>query len=122
MRAVRGAITVSENSKENILSAAKELFLAIVKANLLHEEEIISVIFSVTSDLNKAFPAKGIRELGYKYIPLLDVSHMDVEGALPKTIRILVYINRDIPLEKVNHIYLKGASSLRPDLGGRKIE
>ncbi len=116
MRAVRGAITVSQNSEKEILDAASHLFKEIVKRNNLTEEEIVSVIFSVTPDLDAAFPARAVREMGYRFVPLLDLSHMDVKGALPKTIRVMVFINRDVSLKDINHVYLGDAAKLRPDL------
>ncbi len=116
MRAIRGAITVSENTEKEILEASSLLFKTIVEKNHLKEEEIVSVVFSVTPDLTKAFPARGVRELGYKYIPLLDVQQMNVEGALPRTIRVMVYINRDTASSRIVHVYLRDAAKLRPDL------
>ncbi len=120
MRAIRGAITVFENSEDDILNAASLLFKSIVEKNNLKEEEIVSVIFSATSDLDAAFPARAVRELGYKYIPLLDVSEMDVKGALPKTIRVMVFINREVSPKDVIHVYLRDAATLRPDLLERR--
>ncbi len=116
MRAIRGAITVSENSEREILDAASILFRKIVEENNLSEEEIVSVIFSATKDLNAAFPARAVRELGYKYVPLLDVCEMDVDGALPMTIRVIIFVNREAALKEIKHVYLRGAAKLRPDL------
>lgn len=116
MRAIRGAITVSQNSEKEILDAASILFKTIVDMNDLKEEEIVSVIFSVTKDLNASYPARAVRELGYRYTPLFDVQEMDVVGSLPKTIRVMIFIDRDTPLDQVNHVYLRDAVKLRPDL------
>ncbi len=116
MRAIRGAITVSENSEKEILDAASILFKTIVDMNDLKEEEIVSVIFSVTKDLNASYPARAVREIGYRYTPLFDVQEMDVVGSLPKTIRVMIFIDRDTPLDQVNHVYLRDAVKLRPDL------
>ncbi len=116
MRAIRGAITVSENSEKEILDAASILFKTIVDMNNLKEEEIISVIFSVTKDLNASYPARAVRELGYRYTPLFDVQEMDVVGSLPKTIRVMIFIDRDVPFDQIHHVYLRDAVKLRPDL------
>ena len=116
MRAIRGAITVSKNTENEILDATQLLFREIVEKNHILEEELVSIIFSVTSDLDASYPARAIREMGYKYVPLFDVQEMNVRGALPKTIRVLVFINRETALKDINHIYLRDAAKLRPDL------
>ena len=116
MRAIRGAITVDENTEKEILEAAGLLFKEIVEKNHLSEEEIVSIIFSVTPDLDAVYPARAIREMGYKNIPLFDVAEMYVKGSLPKVIRVLVFVNRDTPLDNMVHVYLRDAKKLRPDL------
>lgn len=116
MRAIRGAITVDENKEKEILEASGLLFKEIVEKNHLSEEEIVSIIFSVTPDLDAVYPARAIREMGYKNIPLFDVAEMYVKGSLPKVIRVLVFVNRDTPLDNMVHVYLRDAKKLRPDL------
>jgi chorismate mutase len=114
--AIRGAITVAENEKEEILTATKELLLEVVEQNQLEEEEIISIFFTVTQDLNDAFPAQAARELGWDSIPLLCANEIDVPGAISKCIRVLVHINSESESDKIKHVYLKKAKKLRPDL------
>jgi len=116
MRAIRGAITVDENTEKEILEAAGLLFKEIVEKNHLSEEEIVSIIFSVTPDLDAVYPARAIREMGYKNIPLFDVAEMYVKGSLSKVIRVLIFVNRDTPLDNMVHVYLRDAKKLRPDL------
>ena len=116
MRAIRGAITVSENSEKEILDAASILFKTIVDMNDLKEEEIVSVIFSATKDLNASYPARAVRELGYRYTPLFDVQEMDVVDSLPKTIRVMIFVDINTPFEQIHHVYLRDAVKLRPDL------
>lgn len=116
MRAIRGAITVDENTEKGILEASGLLFKEIVEKNHLSEEEIVSIIFSVTPDLDAVYPARAIREMGYKNIPLFDVAEMYVKGSLPRVIRVLVFVNRDTPLDNMVHVYLRDAKKLRPDL------
>lgn len=119
-RALRGATTVDKNDKEEILSAAAEMFNEIIKRNELDSEDIASIIFSLTPDLNKVFPASVIRQLGITYVPLLDVAQPDIQGALPKCIRVLIHINTDKKNSDLHHVYLRGATVLRPDLINNK--
>lgn len=116
MRAIRGAITVEDNKKEMIKKASRELIKKIIEKNNLKENEIISIIFTVTSDLDKVYPAVVVREMGYTETPLMCYQEMEVKDSLDKCIRAMVYIDRDERLDKIVHIYLKKARSLRPDL------
>lgn len=75
-----------------------------------------AVIFSVTSDLNAVFPAKAARRMGWTDVPLLDVAEIDVPGALPRCIRVLMLLNTDKNTHEIVHVYLKGAAALRKDL------
>jgi len=116
LRGVRGAITVDNNTQEDILKAAEELLSAVITANNIKKEDTAAIIFTVTPDLNKAFPAKAARMCGFKTVPLLDMLQPDVEGALQKCIRILLLWNTHKDQEEIKHIYLKGAKKLRPDI------
>ena len=117
VRAIRGAITVTENTREGIIEAVTELIEAIEIHNRLDTEEIVSVTFSVTSDLDAMFPAAvARRRQGWNDVPLLDVQHMKVENSLQKCIRVLIYINTPLPKSQLRHVYLQEAAKLRPDL------
>lgn len=113
MKAGRGATTISENSEEAILFGTKELFREFIKKNNLENEQIVSVIFTATKDITKAFPARAIRELGYKNVALLDMEQKFVENDLKLCIRMLVFTETD---EKVKPIYLHKAKKLRKDI------
>lgn len=116
VRAIRGATTATENSVEAIHSAVMELLDAIEYRNQLDFDEIISVTFSVTRDLDAAFPAAIARQRPHwQHVPLLDVQQMHVAGSLERCIRLMIHINA--PARTVfNHAYLRGAAVLRPDL------
>ena len=116
MRGVRGAITVQKNSKKAIYDATKTLIKEIFNRNQLNSDNTISIIFTATPDLNKAYPAAAVREMGYDKIPLMCYQEMDVINSLKKCIRCMIYINKDIPLSRIRHVYLKKAQNLRPDL------
>lgn len=116
IRALRGATTVELNEKEEIFSASEEMFREIMKQNDLDPEDIASIIFSLTPDLDAAFPAAAIRRMGITDVPLLDVAQPQIKGALKKCIRVIVHINTNKKNNELKHVYLRGASVLRPDL------
>ncbi len=114
VQAIRGAITVEENNAEAIYQATQEMLLELIDKNQLDQTEIISALFTVTPDLNAAFPATGARTIGWTDIPMVCAQEIPVPGALPLCIRVLIYINGQD--KKVRHIYLREAAKLRPDL------
>ncbi len=116
VRAVRGAITVTDNTKELILEGTKELLVEIIERNSLENIDMISAIFTVTQDLNATFPAVAARQIGWNDIPLMCTNEIDVPGSLEKCIRVLIHINTEKSNMEINHVYLKGAQVLRPDL------
>ena len=116
VRAIRGAITVEHNTKEDILDAGKELVQEAINRNGINVDDIASIIFSLTPDLTKAFPAAGIRQIGITNVPLLDLMQPEIDGALPMCIRLMMHVNCDKSNDELNHIYLRGAKVLRPDL------
>ena len=113
--ALRGATTCENNSVESITSAVEELLIELVSRNNLIPDQIISVIFSVTSDLDACFPASIDRKnTGWEKIALLDCQQMFVKDDLPKCIRLLAYVylpNKQTP----QNPYLGKAKNLRPD-------
>lgn len=113
---IRGAITVEENTVESILSNTKELLYEIEVRNHIDKDKVISIIFSATKDLNKVYPARAAREMGYVNSGLMCFNEMVVEGSLDKCIRIMVTYNSNKSQKDVKHVYLKGATILRPDL------
>lgn len=115
-RGIRGAITVERNSAEEIVSATRELLEVIIKENDLEPEDIASAFFTVTVDLDAEFPASAAREMGWKYVPLLCATEINVPGRLPRCIRVLVHINTRKSQQELKHIYLKDAARLRIDL------
>lgn len=113
---VRGAITIENDTVEEIKNAAVELFKKIIERNNLRIENISHIIFSTTKDVTKAYPAKFIREeLNITTVPMMCLQEMYVENSLQKCIRVLVVFNSD-KNETINHIYLNNAQKLRLDL------
>jgi chorismate mutase len=113
MKAIRGAITVTDNVDSAISEATCSLLEEIARRNELDVDEIVSVFFTLTPDLNAAFPARAARSMGWD-VPMLDMQEVDVPGAIPRCIRVLLLVNRDG--KPVRHAYLRGARQLRPDL------
>jgi len=116
VRGIRGAITVNNNTKEEITKFTKELLITLQKENDFNIEDIVSVFFSVTPDLNATFPAQAARELGWDRVPLFDMQEIGVPGSLPRCIRILIQINCSKNQTEIKHYYLRGARILRKDL------
>jgi len=116
VRGIRGAITVEENTRKAILEASSLLLKEMIEANDLEESDLISIVFTMTEDLDQAFPAEAARKIGFDSIPLLCAQELDIDGALNYCIRILIHANSTSSSEKIRHIYLRKAVSLRPDL------
>lgn len=116
VRGIRGAITVEQNERESILNNSKELLLTMQKENNFKITDIVSIFFSVTIDLNAAFPAAAARELGWNLVPLFDMQEIPVPRSLGKCIRILILLNCEKSQTDIIHCYLKGAEILRRDL------
>ncbi|MBE9138991.1 chorismate mutase [Nodosilinea sp. LEGE 07088] len=115
--AIRGAVTVPENTEGAIREAVTELVDALEAHNQLDPACIISATFSVTRDLDAIFPAAIARQRPHwDNIALLDVQHMHVEGSLPCCIRVLMHVQLPVLHDKIQHVYLRGARDLRPDL------
>lgn len=117
VRGIRGATSVESDSPEAIEAAVRELLTTIRAENALRLEDVAGVFFTATPDLTAAFPAAAARAMGWHAVPLLCSVEMDVAGALPRCIRVLLLVNSDMGQQGVRHVYLHEARSLRPDLG-----
>ncbi|HDL86573.1 MAG TPA: chorismate mutase [Candidatus Acetothermia bacterium] len=113
---VRGATSVTDNTRESIIAATREVLEEIVAKNDLSIDDVASVIFTATSDLDAAHPANAARELGWINTPLLCMQEMFVVGGLPRCVRVLILWNSERQADQVHHVYLGEARSLRPDL------
>lgn len=115
-RGVRGATTVPNNDRDEILEATRQLLALIIRRNGIDPKDVASAIFTVTSDLNAEFPALAARQLGWMDVPLICTHEISVPGSLPKCIRILLHWNTDRPQSEIAHVYVRDAVRLRPDL------
>ena len=114
--AIRGAITVEENDREQIYEATSEMMQQIIELNNIKKEDIVSIIFTATNDLDKAYPAVAVRKMGITGAALMCVQELYVEGSLRKCVRVMVTVEGDYRRDNLKHVYLRGAEVLRPDL------
>lgn len=118
LRGIRGAVQAEKDERECILKAARELLTKIVEENHLKKENVLSVFFTATPDINAEFPAYVLREMGWKYIPVLYAQEMDVPKAMKRVIRVLVHAYTPLSQEEIKHQYLGRTIEFRPDLKG----
>ncbi|MCW2521961.1 MAG: chorismate mutase [Frankiales bacterium] len=116
VRAIRGAIQVAANTREEVLSGATELVLEVLGRNDVQSEDLISILFTATPDLTAEFPAYAARQLGLTDVPLMCASEIAVPGAMPRTLRLLAHVETTRPRAEIRHVYLRGAAALRTDL------
>lgn len=116
-RGIRGATTVESNAREEILAATTELLQQLIERNNLHPDQIASVIFTATDDLDAEFPAVAARSLGWEATALICAREIPVPGSLRKCIRVLIHVNTTCSAAEIQHVYLREAISLRPSFG-----
>ena len=117
MRGIRGATTIETDTPELIWQETAKLVTQMAEINNIDVEDIVSVTISTTPDITSAFPAKAVRTMdGWEYVPTMCMHEMNVPGALPLCIRVLMHVNSNISQRDVHHIYLNEAVQLRPDL------
>jgi chorismate mutase len=116
VRGIRGAITISENNSAEIIKATIEILQKIQAENSLKTEDVVSVIFSVTEDIDADFPAQAARQLGWNNVPLFCTREIPVPNSLKLCIRVLMHVNTDKNQADMKAIYLRDAVKLRPDI------
>ena len=115
-RGVRGATTVENNQREEILAATRQLLALLIRRNEIEARDIASAIFTTTPDIDAEFPALAARQLGWLDVPLLCSHEMTVPGSLPLCIRVLIHWNTNKAQDEIEHVYVREAIRLRPDL------
>jgi chorismate mutase len=118
VRAVRGATQLEVDEREHLLERVAELIRAVLDANELSTDDLISVLFTVTPDLRSEFPAVAGRQVGLVDVPLICAKEIDVPGALPRVVRMMLHTETTRKRDEIQHVYLHGAVALRPDLTG----
>lgn len=116
VRAIRGATQLDGDEREHLLASVTELIEAVIEQNDLDRGDLISMILTSTPDLRSEFPAVAARELGIGDVPLLCAQELDVDGAMPRVIRVMLHVESDRSRGDIRHVYLRGAAALRKDL------
>lgn len=116
MRGVRGAIQIAQNDRETILSGTSQLLREMLYKNRIDPDDIASIFFTATDDLDAEYPAYAAREMGLNGVPLLCAREISVPGSMSRLIRILIHFNTDKAQSQIKHQYLGEANRLRPDI------
>lgn len=116
VRALRGATTVEADEPAQITERVVELLDAILDRNGLVHDDFVSILFTATDDLHSMFPALAARKAGFGDIPLICARELDVAGATPRCIRLMIHLDTDTPRDQLRHVYLHGAQGLNDDL------
>lgn len=116
VRAIRGATTLEDDTREEVISRTQELLAQILERNDLHQEDVVSIVFTATADISSAFPAEAAREAGIALVPLLCARELEVEGGIERCIRVLLHVYTTRVPTELRHVYLHGARQLRTDL------
>jgi len=115
-RAIRGATQLDRDDREHLLESVTELIRSILEQNAIDNDDLISMMLTATPDLRSEFPAVAARALGIGDVPLICAQEIDVAGALPRVIRVMVHVHSDLARDQIKHVYLRGAVALRKDL------
>lgn len=116
VRAIRGATQLDQDVREHMLERVSEMVVDAMQANGLVIDDFISVIFTATSDLHSEFPAYAARQLGFGDVPLICARELEIEGSMPRVVRMMAHVETDLPRSDITHVYLHGAAALRTDL------
>jgi len=116
VRAVRGATQLESDTREHMLERVAEMVRDVMESNDLVVDDFISIIFTATSDLVSEFPAYAARILGFDDVPLICARELEIEGSMPRCVRMMAHIETDLSRADVTHVYLHGAANLRRDL------
>jgi chorismate mutase len=114
--ALRGATTVDEDTSEQVHERVIALLEAMFQRNDLAKDDLISVIFTATDDIHSVFPATAARKFDLGDVPLLCARELDIDGATPRCIRVLMHLTTERSRSELHHVYLEGAVGLRDDL------
>jgi chorismate mutase len=116
LRALRGATTLDRDERDHVIERTAEMVLTLLERNGLTEDDLVSMVFTATADVTSVFPAEAAREVGITHVPLLCALEIDVEGAIPRCVRVLVHAHTSRARDDLRHVYLHGARQLRTDL------
>lgn len=116
LRALRGAITVTEDVPEEVIQATAGLLQEMMSRNEIAKHDLVSILFTATPDIRSEFPAAAARKIGISDIPLLCATEINVDGAIQRCVRVLMHIYTERDYATLRHVYLGEARQLRTDL------
>jgi len=116
VRALRGATTIDVDTADQVRSRTIALLEAMVERNGIHHDDVISVLFTATDDIHSIFPATAARDIGFGDVPLICARELDIVGATPLCVRVLMHLTTERSRADLRHVYLEGAAALRDDL------
>jgi chorismate mutase len=114
--ALRGAITLERDEREHLLERVQRLLGEMLERNSVAHDDLISILFTATPDVHSAFPAAAAREMGLGDVPLICAQELDIEGAMPLCIRVMMHLSTERTRDQLRHVYLEQARGLRDDL------
>jgi chorismate mutase len=116
IRALRGATTIDVDEKEHLFERVIALLEALFDRNQIDHDDVVSMIMTATDDVHSAFPAEAARKFGLGDVPLLCARELDIHGATPLCLRVLIHLYTERSRAELHHVYLEGARNLRDDL------
>ena len=116
VRAIRGATQLELDERQHLLERTTELVRTVLRENSLSTDDLISIVFTATDDVRSEFPAYAARVLGLDDVPLMCARELEIEGSLPRVVRLMMHVETDLTRAEVTHVYLHGAALLRRDL------
>lgn len=116
VRAIRGATTLERDDRDHLIDRTQELIHAIFDRNGLVEDDLVSIVFTATGDINSAYPAEAARESGFVHTPLLCARELEIDGGIERCVRVLVHAYTEQAKQELRHVYLHDARQLRTDL------
>ena len=116
VRAVRGATQLESDTRDHMLDRVAEMVREVMTSNDLGLDDFISIIFTATSDLHSEFPAYAARQLGFSDVPLICARELEIEGSMPRVVRMMAHVESELSRQDITHVYLHGAAALRRDL------
>lgn len=117
LRAVRGATTLEEDTPEQVDGRVRELVGLMIERNGLDPDDLVSILLTASPDIHSAFPASAARKMGLEDVPVIGAQELDVSGATPLCVRVMMHVETPRARRDIDHVYLHGAQGLRDRAG-----
>jgi chorismate mutase len=116
VRALRGATTLDVDGADHVTERVCALVQAMIDRNDVSKDSVISILFTATADIHSIFPATAARTIGLGDVPLICAQELDIVGATPMCVRVMMHLDTPRARDQLHHVYLEGARALRDDL------